>query len=51
MDCTHHYTHTNSQPHGNNARTITLTCQHCGNTITKITARTDDQIRAELEQQ
>lgn len=52
-DCPHHFTLTEAVPvaEGTKTRVITLTCDKCGITITKITTKTDAELNAELAAQ
>ena len=52
-DCPHHFAVTSTEPAAGSstARTITFTCEHCGATIVKVTARSDAEIQAELDAQ
>lgn len=47
----HHWVLTNVDPTagGKNARMITVTCNLCQETVQRLTARTDEEIAAEIE--
>jgi hypothetical protein len=51
-DCAHHFHLDTVEPiEGGQARKVTLTCDTCGTTFSKITAKTDAEITAELDAQ
>ena len=50
--CQHHWTiESADQPDAAGRRKIVLVCTHCAQTMTKLTARSEKQIRAELDAQ
>lgn len=50
MTCDHHYVIDSVEGDGR-IRNLWLKCEHCGDTLRKLTARTDDEIAAELASQ
>lgn len=50
--CEHHWqVESAEQPDAAGRRKIVLVCVHCDQTMTKLTARSEKQIRAELDAQ